>query len=233
MLCETNVRPVRNRSPVVLAAIFVSLLSPAATMAAVYKCKAPDGKLVYQQAPCPSGQTETRPFILKGTAPTGGEQFSVDEYTEEMRPAGPDSAQQSFGTPAVSNAPKVDSEAERKRAADCNKRYDELASEVRRASLRQAKADRVRQLQKIEDGRTTCLYGGSSPSTSRGSSPPVSQRDSSPVFTQNDTSGARIGQCQGQCASEQGICISQCQGNGQCVGNCAASHGRCVGGCIR
>lgn len=35
-----------------------------------------------------------------------------------------------------------------------------------------------------------------------------------------------IGQCMGACASEQGICIAQCQGNGQCIANCNAAHGR-------
>jgi hypothetical protein len=40
-----------------------------------------------------------------------------------------------------------------------------------------------------------------------------------------------FGQCMGACASEQGICISQCQGNGQCISNCAAAHGRCVSRC--
>lgn len=40
-----------------------------------------------------------------------------------------------------------------------------------------------------------------------------------------------IGQCMGDCGSEQGICISQCGSNGQCIGNCAAAHGRCVARC--
>jgi len=40
-----------------------------------------------------------------------------------------------------------------------------------------------------------------------------------------------VGQCMGACASEQGICISQCQGNGPCISNCAAAHGRCVSRC--
>lgn len=40
-----------------------------------------------------------------------------------------------------------------------------------------------------------------------------------------------IGQCIAACASEQGICISQCQGNGQCIANCAAAYGRCVSRC--
>ena len=42
-----------------------------------------------------------------------------------------------------------------------------------------------------------------------------------------------VGQCMGACASEQGICIGQCQGNGQCISNCAAAHGRCVARCNR
>ena len=46
------------------------------------------------------------------------------------------------------------------------------------------------------------------------------------LLTQRD-----VGQCMGACASEQGICISQCQGNGQCIGQCAAAHGRCVSRC--
>lgn len=40
-----------------------------------------------------------------------------------------------------------------------------------------------------------------------------------------------VGQCMGSCASEQGICISQCNGNGQCIGNCAAAQGRCFSRC--
>ncbi len=40
-----------------------------------------------------------------------------------------------------------------------------------------------------------------------------------------------IGLCMGDCASEQGVCIGQCQGNGQCIANCAAAHGRCVARC--
>lgn len=42
---------------------------------------------------------------------------------------------------------------------------------------------------------------------------------------------ADVGQCMGDCASDQGICISQCDGDGQCIGNCSATHGRCVSRC--
>ena len=46
------------------------------------------------------------------------------------------------------------------------------------------------------------------------------------LVAQRDT-----GQCMGSCASEEGMCIAQCQGEGQCIGNCAASQGRCVARC--
>lgn len=39
------------------------------------------------------------------------------------------------------------------------------------------------------------------------------------------------GQCVARCASEQGMCISRCIGDGQCIAYCAESHGRCVTGC--
>jgi len=42
---------------------------------------------------------------------------------------------------------------------------------------------------------------------------------------------AAIGQCMSDCASEQGICIGQCEGNGNCISNCNAAHGRCVARC--
>ena len=42
---------------------------------------------------------------------------------------------------------------------------------------------------------------------------------------------AEIGRCFADCASEQGICIGQCNGDGQCINRCAATHGRCVSRC--
>jgi len=38
-------------------------------------------------------------------------------------------------------------------------------------------------------------------------------------------------QCYGDCASEQGQCIGDCQGDGQCINRCGAAHGRCVSRC--
>lgn len=43
--------------------------------------------------------------------------------------------------------------------------------------------------------------------------------------------GRDVGLCMADCSNEQGICISQCQGNGQCIGNCGAAWGRCAGRC--
>ncbi len=40
-----------------------------------------------------------------------------------------------------------------------------------------------------------------------------------------------VGQCMGDCASDQGICISRCDGDGQCIGDCASDHGTCVSRC--
>jgi len=40
-----------------------------------------------------------------------------------------------------------------------------------------------------------------------------------------------FGQCAGDCASEEGICMANCQGDGECMNNCAAAHGRCMSRC--
>ena len=43
--------------------------------------------------------------------------------------------------------------------------------------------------------------------------------------------GRDTGLCFGYCASEQGMCIANCNGDGQCIGACGAAHGRCVSQC--
>ena len=62
---------------------------------------------------------------------------------------------------------------------------------------------------------------------SRGSSSGTSKYSSSSSY-QNDP-----GPCIGDCGSEQGICISNCRGNGTCISNCSSAHGRCVARCSR
>jgi len=40
-----------------------------------------------------------------------------------------------------------------------------------------------------------------------------------------------VGQCMGDCASDQGICIGGCQGDSNCIARCADAYGRCVSRC--
>jgi hypothetical protein len=56
----------------------------------------------------------------------------------------------------------------------------------------------------------------------------ASEADDPPVLASTDAE-VRTGIASGFCASQQGLCIAQCNGNGQCIGNCAASLGRCMG----
>lgn len=58
------------------------------------------------------------------------------------------------------------------------------------------------------------------------STPAISMQSTGTVVAQGNT-----GQCMGNCASEQGMCMGQCMGNGQCIASCAATHGRCVARC--
>lgn len=59
-----------------------------------------------------------------------------------------------------------------------------------------------------------------------------SLNSSNSVFTDRLLlAGGDVGQCMGACASEQGICIGQCQGDGQCISYCASAYGRCVAMC--
>lgn len=39
------------------------------------------------------------------------------------------------------------------------------------------------------------------------------------------------GPCLGDCGSEQGMCVAQCNNNSMCVGNCSAAWGRCQSRC--
>ena len=37
--------------------------------------------------------------------------------------------------------------------------------------------------------------------------------------------------CFSDCASEQGICIANCNSDGNCIANCMSAYGRCVSRC--
>lgn len=52
-----------------------------------------------------------------------------------------------------------------------------------------------------------------------------------PTYRDDPYPKNNIGMCMGACASEEGICISQCGGSGQCISNCSAVQGRCTARC--
>lgn len=190
--------------------------------AQIYKCVLPSGEVAYQQTPCLSGATETRPQVQKAPTLTEQEKFNAAAYSAGMTPeqarqllSGQTSpvAQQ---TESPSNVIQSNQREVQRRARDCNQRYDDLAKQAK-DTFRSAKAqgNLRRHLEQIENGRTSCLYGTAA--SGQGQSPSPQSRN--------------IGQCQSQCSSEQGICIASCNGNGSCIGNCSASHGRCVAAC--
>jgi len=37
--------------------------------------------------------------------------------------------------------------------------------------------------------------------------------------------------CFGECASERGACVGECDGDPECISRCQAAHGRCVSHC--
>lgn len=207
----------------VLVSLAICVMITPWARAQVYKCTSPDGKIAYQQTPCSSESTQTRPKIQKAPTLTEQEKFNAAAYSAGMTP---EQARQllSGQTQPVTqhaqppfNISQSNLQEERRRARDCNQRYDELARQAK-DTFRSAKAqgNLRRHLEQIENGRTSCLYG--SALTSQNHNDQLSP-------------SRNVGQCQGQCASEQGMCIAQCNGNGQCIGRCAASHGRCVAAC--
>lgn len=58
------------------------------------------------------------------------------------------------------------------------------------------------------------------------------------IFTNNQQETKQvaledIGLCIGECASEQGMCIARCEGDGRCIAYCNEVHARCVAKCTR
>ena len=211
----------------VLFSLVLCVTSTPWAQAQVYKCSSPEGKVAYQQTPCPSESIQERPQIQKAPTLTEQEKFNAAAYSAGMTP---EQARQllSGQTQSVaqhveppSNFSQSNPQEERRRVRDCNQRYDELARQAK-DTFRSAKAqgNLRRHLEQIENGRTSCLYGSAASGQVQNQPPPYQ-----PPPLRN------VGQCQGQCASEQGICIAQCSGDGQCIGRCAASHGRCVAAC--
>ena len=201
--------------PLTVLLIFCSAVSAEAQ---VYKCKAADGSITYQQIPCPKGDSQSVPKIQKAPTLTEKEKLNAAAYAAGMTPQQPRQPLSGQGRPIapVPYMNQYDHQQDRRRIADCNERYDEV--------VKQAKSNRhvvrglsffERHRQSIENDRANCINGSGVPGQTRSSLSP----------SQN------IGQCQSHCSSEQGICIANCNGNGSCIGNCSASHGRCVAAC--
>lgn len=213
------------------ALVLCMVLQPSVSMAQVFKCEDASGNIAYQGMPCATGQKESRPSILAPPSLTDEEKFNAAAYSAGMTPeeakrllqGGAASPEQ-----PVAGAGQV--EAERRaeqREADCNRRYDKLANDLRSHYGPAGKGNLSRHLVNVERDRSACIYGQATGDGGR--SDDLGGPSGRPIVSTDQ--GTRIGQCHGFCASEQGICISQCQGNGLCISNCASSLGRCVAGC--
>lgn len=212
---------------VVGALVLCIVLLPSASMAQVFKCKEASGKTAYQSTPCAAAQQESRPVILDSPALTDEEKFNAAAYAAGMTPKDAKRLLQggtaSPGQPVAGESQHEAERQDQQRVTDCNRRYDKI--------LRDNGSDWSRRHGlSVERDRSACIYGqaagggGRSESSNRGGSP-------STGFRVPEDRGARLGQCNGACASEQGICIGSCQGNGMCISSCAASHGRCTAAC--
>ncbi len=212
---------------VVGALVLCFVLLPSASMAQVFKCKDASGKTAYQSTPCAAAQQESRPVILDSPTLTDEEKFNAAAYSAGMTPKEAKRLLQggtsSPGQPVAGGSQHEAERQDQQRVADCNRRYDKI--------LRDNGSDWSRRHGlSVERDRSACIYGqaagggGRSESSNRSGNPPTS-------FGVPEDRGARLGQCNGACASEQGICIGSCQGNGMCISRCTSSHARCVAGC--
>jgi hypothetical protein len=223
-----NSKSIRNA---VGALVLGIILLPSTSMAQVFKCKDASGKTAYQSTPCAAAQQESRLVILDSPTLTDEEKFNGAAYSAGMTPK--EAKRLLQGDAAKTDQAAADAgqvEAERRaqqRAADCNRRYDKLADDLRSKYGPKGQGNLSRRLVDLEKDRSACIYGQAAAGGGRSSD--LGGSSGRPIVTTDQ--GARLGHCQGSCASEQGICIGQCQGNGMCISRCASSHGRCVAGC--
>lgn len=200
----------------------------------VFKCKDASGKVAYQSTPCANHHQESRPVILQAPALTDEEKFNAAAYAAGTTPS---EARRLLQGPPASGEPsaatnrqaEADRQAQSQRATECNRRYDKLADDLRLKYGPAGQGNLAGRLLDLERDRSACIYGevaaGGSRRRASGGASPV------PAVAPTANRGASLGQCQGGCASEQGMCIAQCQANGSCISHCAASHGRCVARC--
>ncbi len=213
------------------ALVLCMVLMPSLSMAQVFKCEDASGNIAYQATPCKAGQKESRPSILAPPSLTDEEKFNAAAYSAGMTPQEAKRLLQGgAASPEQPVAGAGQAEAERRaeqREADCNRRYDKLANELRSHYGPAGMGNLSRHLVNVERDRSACIYGQAT--VGGGRSDDLGGHSGIPIVSTDQ--GARIGQCHALCGSEEGICMSQCQGNGLCISNCASSLGRCVAGC--
>lgn len=189
--------------------LIAALVLPAMSSAQVYRCKQADGKTSYQQSPCPTGQQQSRPSIMRAPTLTDEERLrAAKKATPSDYSSQPDSSRHMGPDPQ-----QAVMSAQRKRERECNARYDQL---LKNNGSDWAKRHGL----SVERDRAACIYGSGSHSSGQ------------EIFMQSSNRLTR-GQCQGQCASQQGQCVAQCRGNGQCIASCSATHGQCQAMCSR
>lgn len=216
---------------VVGALVLGIILLPSASMAQVFKCKDASGKTTYQNAPCTTDQRESRPLILDPPTLTDEEKFNAAAYSAGMTPREAKRLLQGGaanpGQPVVTAAPAETEQQAQHREVDCNRRYDILANDLRSKYGPKGQGNLSRRFLDLERDRSACIYSQTAGGAGRG----IDARSHAghPIVTTDQA--ARMGTCQGLCASEQGMCISHCQGNGMCISQCTSSHARCIAGC--
>ena len=213
------------------------VMLPSISFAQVFKCQDSAGKVAYQNLPCAAEQKESRPVILKAPTLTDAEKFNAEAYSAGTTPKEARRRLQGGSTnPEQSAANTGRAEAERQeqqrvRAAECDRRYDKLAAEIRRSGVSVGRLNS--QLLDVERGRTSCVSGTAPSSTRQGRNNENDSNPPSPNIPPQVDRGAQMGQCHGSCGAEQGMCMGQCQGNAICTGRCADSQARCTAACSR
>lgn len=133
------------------------VLLPSASMAQVFKCKDASGKIAYQSTPCAAEQQESRPVILDSPTLTDEEKFNAAAYSAGMTPR--EAKRLLQGEATSSRQPVADAGQMQQREADCNRRYDKLANDLRSKYGPKGQGNLARRLVDLERDRSACIYG--------------------------------------------------------------------------
>ena len=69
----------------IFSAVLATLGVPSAAVADVYKCKAADGTVTYQDSPCRAGSVESVVDVVEGRALSPDESAAMDKASEDLR----------------------------------------------------------------------------------------------------------------------------------------------------